>query len=75
MKTRDLLPRELKSLQLLASHKQHNGSTNIKGGDMSNEEAEALMEEFEKWDAKHAKHDFISRMERKLSRKERLNRA
>jgi len=38
---------------------------------MSSEEAEALMEEFERWDAKQAKHDFISRMERKLSRKER----
>jgi len=42
---------------------------------MSNEEAEAMMERFEKWDAKHAKHDFISRMERKLSRKERYNRS
>jgi len=39
---------------------------------MSNEEAEALMEQFEKWDAKHAKHDFIRRMERKLVRKERF---
>ncbi len=37
---------------------------------MSYEEAEALMEEFEKWDVKHAKQDFIHRMERKLSRKE-----
>lgn len=37
---------------------------------MSDEEAEALMERLEKWDAKHAKHDFIERMERKLSRKE-----
>ncbi len=37
---------------------------------MSNEEAEALMENFEKWDAKHAKQDFLRRMERKLSRKE-----
>ena len=41
---------------------------------MSSEEAEALMEEFEKWDAKQAKHDFISRMERKLSRKEHSSR-
>jgi hypothetical protein len=41
---------------------------------MSSDEADALMEEFEKWDAKHAKHDFISRMERKLNRKERTDR-
>ena len=41
---------------------------------MSTEEAEAMMNEFEKWDAKQAKHDFISRMERKLYRKERLGR-
>lgn len=39
---------------------------------MSQEEVEALMESFERWDAKHAKHDFIHRMERKLNRKERL---
>jgi hypothetical protein len=39
---------------------------------MSSEEAEALMSQFEKWDAKHAKHEFIRRMERKLGRKERL---
>ncbi len=37
---------------------------------MSNEEADALMEDFEKWDAKHAKQDFIHRMERKLGRKQ-----
>lgn len=41
---------------------------------MSNEEAENLMDEFEKWDSKSAKHDFLSRMERKLSRKERFGR-
>lgn len=41
---------------------------------MSTDEAEALMDEFEKWDAKHAKHDFIHRMERKLGRKERQSR-
>lgn len=40
---------------------------------MSNEEAEQLMESFEKWDVKHAKHNFIDKMERKLSRKERLS--
>jgi hypothetical protein len=38
---------------------------------MSNEEAEALMERLEYWDAKHAKQNFIHKMERKLSRKER----
>lgn len=38
---------------------------------MSNDEVESLMEDFEKWDAKNAKHMFISRMERKLHRKER----
>ncbi|MDB5184869.1 MAG: hypothetical protein JWN38_677 [Candidatus Saccharibacteria bacterium] len=37
---------------------------------MSSEEAEKLMDDFERWDAKHAKHDFIARMERKLRRKE-----
>lgn len=38
---------------------------------MSNDEAEKLMEEFEKWDSKQARHTFIKRMERKLQRKER----
>ena len=38
---------------------------------MSNEEVEALMESFEKWDAKHARSNFVHRMERKLRRKER----
>lgn len=41
---------------------------------MSNEEVDALMESFDKWDAKHAKQDFLHRMERKLSRKERVQR-
>ena len=40
---------------------------------MSNDD-DALMNEFEKWDAKQAKHDFITRMERKLYRKERYGR-
>jgi hypothetical protein len=41
---------------------------------MSNEEAEALMENLEqKWMAKQ-KRDFIGRMERKLSHKERMYR-
>lgn len=39
---------------------------------MSNEEIEALMESFDKWDAKHARQDFLHRMERKLHRKERM---
>lgn len=38
---------------------------------MSNEEAERLMESFEKWDAKHAKRHFINKMERKMHRKEK----
>ena len=42
---------------------------------MSNDDAEALMNEFEKWDAKQAKHDFITRMERKLYRKEHYGRS
>jgi hypothetical protein len=41
---------------------------------MSNEEVEALMDSFDKWDVKHAKQDFLHRMERKLSRKERSQR-
>lgn len=40
---------------------------------MSSEEADELMENFDKWDTKHAKHDFIHRMERKLNRKERYS--
>jgi hypothetical protein len=40
---------------------------------MSSEEAEALENEFEKWDSKHARHEFIHRMERKLHRKERIS--
>jgi len=51
-----------------------NDSTKIKEGTMSNEEAETLMNHFDRWDAKQAKHDFITRMEHKLYRKERLGR-
>ncbi len=41
---------------------------------MSNEEADAIMDKFEKkWDSKH-KHSFIDRMERKLHRKEQVGR-
>ena len=39
---------------------------------MSGEEAEQLMEDFEKWDSHSRKREFIARMERKLYRKERL---
>ncbi|HSW85239.1 MAG TPA: hypothetical protein VLF79_01320 [Candidatus Saccharimonadales bacterium] len=39
---------------------------------LSNDEADALMEKFEKWDNKQARHEFIHRMERKLNRKQRL---
>lgn len=41
---------------------------------MSSEEADQLTEQFERWDAKHAKHNFIAKMERKLNRKERYAR-
>ena len=41
---------------------------------MSDDDAENLMDTFDKWDTKNAKHDFLSRMERKLSRKERSGR-
>lgn len=42
---------------------------------MSNEEAEDLMDNFEKWDSRQRKRDFIERMEHKLYRKERQGRA
>ena len=42
---------------------------------MSIEEAEALMESFEKWDDHKQQRDFITRMERKLHRKEQMNRS
>lgn len=41
---------------------------------MTHEEAEEFMHSFDKWDTKHAKQDFLSRMERKLHRKERFRR-
>lgn len=37
---------------------------------MSNDEADKMMDDFERWDRKNAKHNFIARMERKLSHKE-----
>lgn len=36
---------------------------------MSNEEAEALMDTYDKWDAKQAKHEMIHRNEKKLGRR------
>jgi hypothetical protein len=41
---------------------------------MSEYEEDKFMEQIEKWDAKHAKQDFLARMERKLNRKERFGR-
>jgi hypothetical protein len=41
---------------------------------MSETEAEQVTQKYEYWDAKHAKRDFISRMERKLHRKEQQTR-
>jgi hypothetical protein len=41
---------------------------------MSNEEVENLMESFDRWDTKRAKQHFLHKMERKLHRKEKLNR-
>ncbi|MDB5169972.1 MAG: hypothetical protein JWN82_368 [Candidatus Saccharibacteria bacterium] len=41
---------------------------------MSDYEADEFMEQIEKWDAKHAKHNFLERMERKLNRKEHSGR-
>jgi len=46
-----------------------------KENSMSNEEAERLMDDFEKWDSQNRKRDFITRMERKLHRKERFGRS
>jgi len=42
---------------------------------MSSEEAERLMDDFEKWDSQDRKRDFITRMERKLHRKEHSGRS
>lgn len=38
---------------------------------MSESEAELIAKQFEKWDQKQAKHDFIERMERKLFRRDK----
>jgi hypothetical protein len=38
---------------------------------MSESEAELIAKQFEKWDQKQAKHDFLERMERKMFRRDR----
>ena len=37
---------------------------------MSSDEADRMMDKFERWDQKNARHDFIAKMERKLRHKE-----
>jgi hypothetical protein len=37
---------------------------------MSSEEEDNFMEDLHKWDTKHAKQHFLSKMERKMHRKE-----
>lgn len=39
---------------------------------MSEIEAEIILKQIEKWDQKHAKHDFIARMERKLFKRDKV---
>lgn len=41
---------------------------------MSNEEADKMMEDFERWDSKNARHNFLAKMERKLHHKEHIAR-
>lgn len=41
---------------------------------MSEYEEDKFIEQIEKWDVKHARHNFIARMERKLNRKEHFGR-
>ena len=38
---------------------------------MSEYEAEQILKHFEKWDRKHAKHEFLEKMERKMFKRER----
>ena len=38
---------------------------------MSDNDAELITKQFEEWDEKRAKHDFIERMERKMFRREK----
>lgn len=42
---------------------------------MSNEEADKMMEDFERWDSKNARHNFLAKMERKLHHKEHISRS
>jgi hypothetical protein len=61
----------LESLQLAASHKHNNENTIKKRRTiMSNEEAEAIMNFYSDRDNKEERHNFLSRMERKMHRKE-----
>lgn len=39
---------------------------------MSESEAEAITNQFYKWDTKHARHDFIEKMERKMYKREKF---
>jgi hypothetical protein len=38
---------------------------------MSDYEEELILKQFEKWDQKHAKRDFIEKMQRKMYKRER----
>lgn len=40
---------------------------------MSESEAELIAKQFEKWDQKQAKHDFLERMERKMFKRDRYS--
>jgi len=40
---------------------------------MSENEAELITKQFEKWDQKEAKHAFIERMEKKMFRRDKLS--
>lgn len=39
---------------------------------MSEYEEDQFMAQIQKWDTKHARHDFVAKMNRKLDRKERF---
>jgi hypothetical protein len=41
---------------------------------MSEYEEDKFMEQIQKWDAKHARHNFLEKMNRKLDRKEHSDR-
>ena len=40
---------------------------------MSYNDAEEIMESYEKWDLKHARRNFLEKMERKMARKQRIS--